>query len=272
MIERRLSALAPLGVLAIGLAVWEIWVRAASTPAWLLPPPSTIAETLWTQRGALAHHALVTFKEVLAGFGAALVAGVLLAVLIDSSTIALRALYPIVIASQTIPVIALAPLLLTWFGYGLTPKVIVIGLIVFFPIVVNTVDGLAGADRELLDLMRTLGAGRWRRFWIVKAPGAVPMLFSGARIGVAVSVIGAVFGEFSGSRDGLGYLIRISNSQQKTSLVFAAIIVLSGMALALFGAVAVIERLCLPWRRIVTGANDSDLASLSAPRARVESD
>jgi ABC-type nitrate/sulfonate/bicarbonate transport system permease component len=249
--------LAPLAVLAAGLAVWEIWVRAADTPAWLLPPPSKVAETLWSQRGALTHHAWVTLKEVLVGFGVALIVGVALAVVIDASRIASRALYPLVIASQTIPVIALAPLLLTWFGYGLTPKVIVIALIVFFPIVVNTVDGLAGADREQLDLLRAFGAGRWRRFWIVKAPGAVPMLFSGARIGVAVSVIGAVFGEFSGSRDGLGYLIRISNSQQRTALVFAAIVALSALALALFGAVAAIERVCLPWRRTVTETDEA---------------
>jgi ABC-type nitrate/sulfonate/bicarbonate transport system permease component len=255
-LRRLLWNLAPLAVLGAGLAVWEVWVRAANTPAWLLPPPSTIAETIWRQRGALAHHAWVTLKEVLVGFAAALIVGVALAIMIDASRIASRAIYPLVIASQTIPVIALAPLLLTWFGYGLTPKVIVIALIVFFPIVVNTVDGLAGADREQLDLLRAFGAGRWRRFWIVKAPGAVPMLFSGARIGVAVSVIGAVFGEFSGSRDGLGYLIRISNSQQRTALVFAAIVVLSALALALFGVVAIIERICLPWRRTVTEADE----------------
>jgi len=255
---RRLAwTLAPAVVVAAGLAIWEIWVRAAGVPAWLLPPPSKIAETLWTQRRTLAHHAWVTLGEVLAGFGAALVVGVLLAVVIDASRIASRAIYPLVIASQTIPVIALAPLLLTWFGYGLTPKVIVIGVIVFFPIVVNTVDGLAGADREQLDLLRSFGAGRWRRFWIVKAPGAAPMIFSGARIGVAVSVIGAVFAEFSGSRAGLGYLIRISNSQQRTALVFAAITVLSAMALALFGAVTALERTCLPWRRIVTEPDDA---------------
>ena len=256
-VKRLAWNLAPIAVLAAGLAVWEIWVRLAGTPVWLLPPPSKIAETLWTQRGSLAHHAWVTLKEVLTGFCVALIVGVVLAVLIDSSRVASRALYPIVIATQTIPVIALAPLLLTWFGYGMAPKVIVIGLIVFFPIAVNTVDGLASADREQLDLLRTFGAGRWRRFWIVKAPGAVPMLFSGARIGVAVSVIGAVFGEFSGSRDGLGYLIRISNSQQRTAVVFAAIVVLSGMALALFGAVAAIEGLCLPWRRAITEPDEA---------------
>lgn len=244
--------LAPALVLAATLAVWEVWVRARNVPAWLLPPPSAIGQTLWTNRGMLAHHAWVTLGEVLVGFAFALVAGVALAVVIDASRIAARALYPLVIASQTIPVIALAPLLLTWFGYGITPKVIVIGLIVFFPIVVNTVDGLRSADREQLDLLRAFGAGRWRRFWIVKAPGAVPMLFSGARIGVAVSVIGAVFAEFSGSRSGLGYLIRISNSQQKTALVFAAIVLLSAMALGLFWGVALLERVCLPWRRRIT--------------------
>lgn len=254
---KRLGEIAAPTVLIVALlVVWETWVRLRDVPAWLLPPPSSIGRALWDQRGLLAHHAWTTLGEVLVGFGAALVAGVALAVLIDASPVASRAIYPLVIASQTIPVIALAPLLLTWFGYGLLPKVMVTGLIVFFPIVVNTVDGLRSADREQLSLLRAFGATRWRRFWIVKAPGAVPMLFSGARIGVAVAVIGAVFGEFSGSRAGLGYLIRISNSQQKTALVFAAIVVLSAMALALFGAVALFERLCLPWRRRMIAAGD----------------
>lgn len=249
---------APALVIAAALAVWETWVRIADVPGWLLPPPSAIGQTLWDQRGLLAHHAWTTLGEVLVGFACALVAGVALAVVIDASRLASRALYPLVIASQTIPVIALAPLLLTWFGYGITPKVIVVGLIVFFPIVVNTVDGLRSADREQLDLLRAFGAGRWRQFWIVKAPGAVPMLFSGARIGVAVSVIGAVFGEFSGSRSGLGYLIRISNSQQKTALVFAAIVALSAMALGLFGAVALLERVCVPWRHAITADGENE--------------
>lgn len=241
----------PLLVLALAVLGWEVAVRIDGTPAWLLPRPSAIAGTLWTDRGLLAHHARVTAQEVLVGFAVALVAGFGLAVLIDASRVVERALYPIVIASQAIPIVALAPLLLVWFGYGLLPKVIVTALVAFFPIVVTTVDGLRSADREALDLVRAMGAGRLGRFRLVKLPSALPSLFSGARIGVAVAVIGAVFGEYVGAKAGLGYLMNISSGRLLTARVFASITVLAAMAIVLFAAVAAIERLLLPWRRHV---------------------
>lgn len=241
----------PLLVLGLALLGWETAVRLDGTPAWLLPRPSAVGRTLWEDRGLLAHHARVTGQEVLAGFALALAAGCALAVLIDASRVVERALYPIVVASQAIPIVALAPLLLVWFGYGLLPKVIVTALVAFFPIVVTTVDGLRGADREALDLVRAMGAGRLGRFRLVKLPAALPALFSGARIGVAVAVIGAVFGEYVGAKAGLGYLMNISSGRLLTARVFACIVVLAVMAIALFAAVAAAERLALPWRRYV---------------------
>jgi len=172
---------------------------------------------------------------------------------IDASALTSRAVYPIVVASQAIPIVALAPLLLVWFGYGLAPKVIVTGLVAFFPIVVTTVDGLRGADREALDLIRAMGGSGRTRFRLVKAPSALPSLFSGARIGVAVAVIGAVFGEYVGANSGLGYLMNISSGRLLTVRVFACIVVLATMAVVLFGLVSVLERLLLPWRRIGRG-------------------
>ena len=242
---------APALLLGLLLVVWEVWVRLADTPAWLLPPPSAIGRTLIDDRALLARHARVTATEVGLGFALALAAGVLLAVAIDASRLLERAVYPLVVASQTVPVPALAPLLLVWFGYGLTPKVLVAALVAFFPITVGMVDGLRGTDREVLRLLRTLGAGPWTRFRLAKLPSALPGLFSGARIGAAVSVIGAVFGELVGASAGLGYLTTRAAADFATARVFAAVIVLAAMGIALFGLVALAERLLLPWRRWV---------------------
>ena len=249
----RWEWLPPLGLVALALGVWEGWVRAAGTPRWLLPPPSAIGRALLSDRALLWHHGGVTLREVLLGFALALVAGTLLAATIDASRTVERAVYPLVIASQTVPIPALAPLLLIWFGYGLLPKVLVVALIGFFPICVNTVDGLRAADRETLALLRGFGAGRWTRFRLVKLPGALPFVFSGARVAVAVCVIGAVFAELVGARAGLGHLLTRSAAQLLTARVFAAIVVLAAMGIGLFGLVALAERWLLPWRRYATG-------------------
>lgn len=240
---------APTGLLVASLGVWEAAVRLTATPAWLLPPPSAVGRSLWVDRVLLLEHAAVTSVEVLLGFGLALVIGVLLATAIDGSTVLERALYPLIVASQTVPVPALAPLLLIWLGYGLAPKVVVTALVAFFPIVVNTVDGLRATDREVLALLRSLGAGRWARFRLAKLPQALPFLFSGARVAVAVSVIGAVFGELVGAKAGLGYLLVRSTAQFQTARGFAAIVVLSLIGVGLFLLVALAERRLLPWRR-----------------------
>lgn len=237
------------------LAVWELWVRWDDTPRWFLPAPSHIARTMVHDRSLLLDNSWVTLREVLTGFAVAVVAGVVIAVAIDSSRIVARVLYPIVITSQAIPIVALAPLLLIWFGHGMMPKVIVTALIAFFPIAVNTVDGLRAADREQIDLLRTLGADRWNIFRFVTFPGALPYLFSGARIGISVAVIGAVFGELVGSQEGLGHLMTLSSANLRTDRVFACVALLSLMAIVLFGAVTLIERVVLPWRRFGEDAN-----------------
>lgn len=247
--------LASVGLLVVLLGIWELWVRLAGTPRWLLPPPSAIARTLVVERSLLLSNTWVTLKEVLFGFGLALAAGLLLAAAIDSSRVVERLLYPIIVASQTVPIAALAPLLLIWFGYGLLPKVLITALVGFFPIAVNGVDGLRGADREQLALLSTLGAGRWLRFRLVKVPGSLPFVFSGAKIAVAVCVIGAVFGELVGASAGLGYLMRRSAGQFLTTRVFACVILLSLLGIGLFALIALVERLVLPWRRF-TGAGE----------------
>jgi len=253
-VARGLSRwLAPATLLALVLAGWEAWVRLAGTPRWLLPPPSTIARTLYSDRALLLSNAWVTLQEVLLGFALALAAGALLAVAIDASRVVERTLYPIVVASQTVPIAALAPLLLIWFGYGLLPKVLVTALVGFFPITVNGVDGLRATDREVVDLLRSLGAGRWGVFRLARLPSALPFVFSGAKVAVAVCVIGAVFGELVGSSAGLGYLMRRSAGQFLTARVFACVVLLSLMGIGLFALLALGERLLLPWRRYATG-------------------
>jgi len=195
----------------------------------------------------LMNHAAVTIKEVVVGFALAFWVGVVLAVAIAYSRLLERTVYPFVIASQTIPIIAIAPLLLIWLGYGLSPKVIVVALISFFPIVVNMVDGLKAVDSDMVAMMRTLGASRWQIFTKLQVPSSLPFLFSGTKVGIAVSVIGAVIGEWVGGRAGLGYLMTISVPYFLTARVFAAVFILSLMGIALFLAVTILERLLLRW-------------------------
>lgn len=240
---------APALFLVVLLALWETWVRVADKPAWFLPSPSRIGRTIWSERSLLLENGWVTLQEVLAGLGVAIVAGVAVAVAIHSSPIIERAVFPLVIASQAIPVVALAPLLLIWFGHGLMPKVIMTALIAFFPLTVATTDGLKSADRETLDLLRAMGAGGVQRFLFVRAPNAMPVFFSGLKVAVAVAVIGAVIGEFAGSDSGLGHTITLASASLRTDLVFACVAVLSVMAIGLFALVSVIERVAMPWRR-----------------------
>ncbi len=239
-------------LLALG-AGWEIAVRLTDTPKWMLPAPSDIFRAFRDDRAMLLEHTWVTFIEVIIGFGIALVAGILAGIAIDSSRVIERAVYPLLIASQTVPLVVLAPLFLIWFGYGLLPKVLITALIAFFPLAVNTVDGLRAADREILQLLRSMGASAWERFRYAKVPAAMPSIFSGARLAVTFSVIGAVFGELVGAKAGLGYLMDRSAAQFETARVFAAIFILAFMGIGLFGLVTLLERLALPWRRYVTG-------------------
>ena len=238
------------------LAAWEAYVRVFDVQTWLLPAPSDIGAALYGDAGLLWRHTRTTLSEIIVGFGLALACGVALATAIGLSRTLERAIYPFVIASQTIPIIVIAPMLLIWVGYGLAPKVIVVALISFFPIVVNMVDGLKSVDRDMVNLMRTLGAHRLQVFLKVQVPTSLPYLFSGMRVAIAVSVIGAVIGEWVGSSEGLGYLMIRSKPQFLTERVFAAIAILSAMGVGLFASVGIVERFAIPWWR---AAKNSEL-------------
>jgi ABC-type nitrate/sulfonate/bicarbonate transport system permease component len=242
----------PMVLLAMFLVIWEIAVVLTDTPTWMLPRPTDIYTAFREDYALLWRHTQVTLIEVVIGFGIALVAGVAIGIAIDSSPVLERALYPLIIASQTIPMVVLAPLLLIWFGYGLAPKIIVAALIAFFPITVSTVDGLRATDREVMAMLRSFGASGWARFRLAKLPAALPSIFSGARIGVAVCVIAAVFGELVGASEGLGYLMQRAASQFLTARVFAAIFILSFMGVGLFALISMLERILLPWRKYLS--------------------
>jgi ABC-type nitrate/sulfonate/bicarbonate transport system permease component len=247
-----LSWAAPLGLIASIVIAWEIGVRVTETPTWLLPAPSDVARSLVEDRAILLPNALVTLTEVMLGFVSAVLAGIALGVAIYRSPTLDRLLYPIIIASQTIPIPALAPLLLVWFGYGLLPKVLVTALVGFFPIVVNTVEGLRSTDPDVVNLLRSFGASRGKVFRLAEFPSSLPSIFAGARIAVAICVIGAVFGELVGAKAGLGYLITRAIAQFETPRLVAAIVLLSLMGTSLFAGVGLVERAVLPWRKFTT--------------------
>lgn len=249
-----LRILAPIAFVALFLAAWQVAAETGfladslGLDPLLVPSPSEIATALYEDRAILAENALVTLTEVVAGFGLAVLLGVGAAVLLHLNEPLRRAAYPVVVASQTIPVIVIAPILVVWFGYGIGPKLAVIALICFFPLAVNTLDGLRSVPRELTDMMRSLDARRSRILLDVELPASLPYLFSGAKIAVAVAVIGAVFGEWVGASSGLGYLMLQDNAQLETARLFASVFLLSAIALTLFGLVALLERLAIRWR------------------------
>jgi ABC-type nitrate/sulfonate/bicarbonate transport system permease component len=251
-IKRQADWVFPLLLIAAIVGAWELAVRLTSAPLWLLPAPSDVLRSLVEDRDILLPNALVTLSEVLIGFACAVVAGVGLGIAVYRSAKLDRVLYPIIIASQTVPVPALAPLLLVTLGYGLEPKVIVTALVGFFPIVVNTVEGLRSTDRDVVNLLRSFGASRGKVFRLAEFPSSLPSIFAGARIAVAICVIGAVFGELVGARAGLGYLMVRAIAQFETSRMVAAIVLLSVMSTGLFATVGLVERLMLPWRKYST--------------------
>ncbi|MDX6581614.1 MAG: putative hydroxymethylpyrimidine transport system permease protein [Solirubrobacterales bacterium] len=238
----------PLLVIVALLGLWELaaqwdWIAdALNIKPFLIPAPSEIGRSLWEDRSLLASDAWVTVQEVVLGFALALALGFAFAVALHLSDTLRRALYPLLVASQTVPVIAIAPILIVWLGFGIGPKLAIIALVCFFPITVNTLDGLRSVDPDLPRMMRTLDADRSQILRRVEIPSALPYLFSGAKIAAAISVIGAVFGEWAGADEGLGHLILISQGQLQTARVFAAVVVLSALALALFGSLALLER------------------------------
>jgi NitT/TauT family transport system permease protein/putative hydroxymethylpyrimidine transport system permease protein len=246
--------LLPTLFLAILIGAWQL---AASSGAladllnlesFVVASPAEIAEALWESRSLLAENAWVTLKEVLIGFGCALIAGVGFAIAMHLSETVRLTFQPLIIASQTIPIVVLAPILVIGFGFGIGPILVIIGLICFFPITVNTLDGLGSVDPEATKMMRTLDASRGQILRRVEMPSALPYFFSGAKIAVAIAVIGAVLGELAAPDSGLGALIFRDMNQLETARAFAAVAILSAMAISLYAILALAERRIVTWR------------------------
>jgi putative hydroxymethylpyrimidine transport system permease protein len=246
--------LPPLALLALAVAVWELVVRAAHVPDYVFPAPTAVARSLANDAGLLGSATLVTMREIVLGYLLAVAVAVAIAVVLHFSGALRRAVLPILVLSQTVPTVLLAPILAILLGYGIEPKLVVVAIVCFFPIVVSAVDGLRSADRELVQMMRTLHGDRLAIFRRVELPGALPAIFTGARVAATYAAVGAVFGEWAGSSSGLGFVILQAQPALDTGRIFAAVLVLSALALALYALVTLAERLLVPWQSEVRGA------------------
>jgi len=258
--RERITAIAyPSLVLLTLVGGWEAASRFMGVPAFLLPPPSAIAATMYAHSDLLIKESLLTSAEIGLGFALSIVVGVPLALAIFLWPTFARSVYPLLVASQAVPKVAVAPLFLVWFGFGLLPKVLIAFLIAFFPIVINTAIGLASIEREKVYLAQSMGLGPMATFFKIRLPNALPSIFAGLKISITLAVVGAVVGEFVGGQGGLGHLLLVANGSMDTALLFGGIVALTFLGVVFFGLIALVERLVLPPHAIggATGARES---------------
>ncbi|GAA4553488.1 ABC transporter permease [Pseudonocardia xishanensis] len=241
--------LPPVVVVAVLLAAWQLAASLFALAPQVLPSPLRVVEQGWANREALWDNTLPTLQVTAVGFGVSLAVAWVLAVVVDFSPWLRRALLPLMVASQTLPIIAIAPLMILWFGFGLLPKVLVIALVTFFPVAVGLVEGFARTDREASNLLRSMGASRWAEFRYVRLPGAMPSFFTALRIAITYAVTGAIFAEYVGARSGLGIYMNQQKNSFRTDLVLAAVGVSALVTLALFALTFLVQRLVAPWVR-----------------------
>lgn len=238
----------PALLLGAALLAWQALAELSGLGAFLLPAPSDVAAAGWRTRELLGGAIGTTLLETALGLAIALLLAVGIAFAIESSDLLRRALYPLLVASQTVQILAIAPLLIIWFGFGLTPKVMVVVLVCFFPLTVSFADGLASAEPDHVSLLRSMGAGRLATWRHVRIPTALPSFFSGLKIAVTYSVVGATIGEWVGGSDGLGLYMLRSKNALATDQVFVGVVVTTLLSIGLFALVALAERLAMPWR------------------------
>ena len=237
----------PAAAIALVLIAWEIASRAGYFPRYLLPSPSGIAKRFMELRGLIVKESLVTLQEILLGFGLSVVVGIPLAVGLVSSRTFNRTIYPLVVGSQVVPKVGIAPLFIVWFGFGVTAKVLVAFLVAFFPIVVSTVVGLRSIEVEKLYVARAAGANAFQLFWLVRLPYALPSIFGGMKVSITLAVVGAIVGEFVAAESGIGRLLLSANGNMDTELLFAGLFALIVIGAVLFLVMEGLERLMLPW-------------------------
>jgi ABC-type nitrate/sulfonate/bicarbonate transport system permease component len=243
------TAVPPLVLVAAGLAVWQWLVTATGVRPQVLPSPLRVAEQGWAARAAIWANTVPTLEVTAVGFAVSLLLGWTLAVAVDFSPWLRRALTPLLVASQTLPIIAIAPLLIIWFGFGLLPKVVVIALVTFFPIAVGLIEGFGSTPPAATNLLRSMGASRWQRFRLVRLPQALPSFFTALRIGITYAVTGAIFAEYAGATAGLGIYMSLQKNSFRTDLVLAAVVVTAVLSVALFALTYAVQRLVVPWHR-----------------------
>lgn len=247
---RLAGAIAPAALaFAILLAAWELYARFGGIAPTVLPAPSRVLQQAWENREALAENTLPTIRATLAGFACSLVAAFVLSAAVDFVPRLRRALFPILVASQTLPLVAIAPLVVLWFGFGLLPKILLVALVTFFPMMVALVEGYAATQKEIAEMLAAMGAGRWRIFRLARLPSALPYFFAGLRISITYAVVGAIFAEYAGAAKGLGIYMLSARNNFRPDLVLAAVAVSSALTLLLFGLAVLAQRLAMPWER-----------------------
>lgn len=237
-----------IAITALVLA-WQLYADLSGISATTLPSPLRVAEQAWRHRAALFDNALPTLRATLLGFACSLSAAFLLSILMDFSRLLRHALFPVFIISQTLPLIAIAPLVVLWFGFGLLPKIMLVALVTFFPMLVALVQGYEATEKEIALLLRSMGASRWRSFLMARLPSALPFFFAGLRISITYAVVGAIFAEYAGAAKGLGIYILNAKNNFRPDLVLAAVGVSATLTLILFGTTVLIQRLAMPWLR-----------------------
>lgn len=235
-----------LAILAL-LGIWELYVLISGVSSLVLPSPIDVCRALWTDRGTLWFNLKPTAAEILLGIVLGTTVAFLLTITMHFSRTLRQAFYPLLVASQAIPIPILAPLLVVWLGFGQLPKLVVVALVSFFPIVVTTLSALATVDPDLIKLLHTFDAGRWQIFRRIELPSALPGVFSGAKLGVVLAVIAALLGEQAAATSGLGYLLTVTTANLEMSEAFASVLVLAAFAILLFALLTLIERRTLPW-------------------------
>lgn len=247
MKNSRKTDLIPAAVLAGAAILWELAVRIFQIPGYVLPSPIQVARVLIQERAVLAGHGLVTVGEALAGMGISLALAVALGIAMDCFPLMRRGIYPILVVTQTVPMIVMAPILIIYMGFGIGPKILTVVLMCFFPVAVSFCDGLAQVDEEYVNLARSYGAGRWKAYRLVKIPASIPALLSGLKVAATYSISGAVVGEWIGAQKGLGYyLIRVKNGYLLDK-VFACVAVIIFLSLCMNGLMRLYQRMALPY-------------------------
>jgi NitT/TauT family transport system permease protein len=241
------SWLPTLALAVLVVALWEATIRLFNVSSYIVPAPSAIVAAMIREARPLATAAVVTAEEILVGFLAAAVVGIVLALVIARFRLFGRALYPLIVLFQNVPKVALAPIFILWFGYDLAPKVGLIVVIAFFPVTLSILTGIEAVEPSLIALMRSVGAGPNEILARIQVPHALPNLMAGLKIAATFSVIGAIVGEFAGASAGLGYIIQFASTQLDTALVFAALVVVSVVGVGFYYLVEYFERLVVPW-------------------------